>query len=227
LGTGGAEGGDPPGGYLSPRSSIPEEIAVSGREESGESPLQRVWREWAEGLHVIAHRRLLGGLLIVGCLAMCAQGIVNALLVPFVREVLHGGSEQFGLLATVQGIGGLVGGLLVGRMQRVISPARLVATGAMLTGVVMFAILLSRRLAVVMALVGIAGLPVVAWMVSTQALLQGVDDRYRGRVLGAFGTTESLAMLVGLGVAGVLAGPLGVVGALEFAAGAYVVAAGV
>jgi MFS family permease len=57
-------------------------------------------------------------------------------------------------------------------------------------------------------LVGFAlvGIPVVAWMVSIQTILQtATDEAYLGRIFGAFGTTTTLLMLFG----SVLGGGLG------------------
>ncbi len=58
-----------------------------------------------------------------------------------------------------------------------------------------------------------------------QTLLQSrVDDRYRGRVLGAIGTTGALLTLLGMGVASALGGRLGAVAGLDLACGFWLIA---
>jgi len=50
-----------------------------------------------------------------------------------------------------------------------------------------------------------------------------VPDSYRGRVFGAYETTQALLLLVGMGLAAVLAAPLGVVAVLSVVGAVYVV----
>ncbi len=51
-----------------------------------------------------------------------------------------------------------------------------------------------------------AGATVVGWFVGAQTLLQKwVPDSYRGRVFGAYETTQALLLLCGMGLAAVLA----------------------
>jgi hypothetical protein len=64
----------------------------------------------------------------------------------------------------------------------------------------------------IVALSVLAGMTVVGWFVTSQTLLQKwVADQYLGRVFGAYETTQALALLVGMGLAVVLEGALGVV----------------
>ncbi len=62
----------------------------------------------------------------------------------------------------------------------------------------------------------VAGVTVVGWFVTSQTLPQKwVPDRYRGRVFGAYETTQALTLLVGMGVAVALEGLLGVIAVLS------------
>jgi MFS family permease len=156
---------------------------------------------------------------------MFGQGITNALLVPFVDQVLHGDAQIFGWIVTAQGIGGLIGGLLVGTLGRLFSPVRIMAVSAWAMGVLVLLIVNIPVLPVVLALLAVIGLPVVAFMVSEATMLQsGVADQYRGRVIGSYGMVMALAMLIGMGVASALGDWLGVVPLLDFVSGLYVLA---
>lgn len=66
---------------------------------------------------------------------MFGYGIVTVLLLAFVREVLHGSALVSGWLFTAQGVGGIIGGLLIGRMGPRVPPGRLFAAGLGATGV--------------------------------------------------------------------------------------------
>ncbi|HIC89229.1 MAG TPA: MFS transporter, partial [Anaerolineae bacterium] len=75
-----------------------------------------VWQEWLEGLRLVKGQQLVAGLFAVTGIAMIAQGIINVLLVVFVKDVLGGGALEFGWLATAQGVGGLIGGFVIGQV---------------------------------------------------------------------------------------------------------------
>ncbi len=68
----------------------------------------------------------------------------------------------------------------------------------------------------------------MGWFVGAQTLLQKwVPDSYRGRVFGAYETTQALLLLVGMGLAAVLATPLGVVVVLSVVGALYILAGAV
>ena len=68
----------------------------------------------------------------------------------------------------------------------------------------------------------------MGWFVGAQTLLQKwVPDSYRGRVFGAYETTQALLLLVGIGLAAALAAPLGVVVVLSVVGTLYILAGAV
>jgi MFS family permease len=187
--------------------------------------LAGVWRDLVEGLRLVRSTRWLTGLFLAMGVLMFGQGITNALLVPFVEQVLHGDAQIFGWIVTAQGIGGLIGGLLAGTIGRLFSPVRIMALSAGAMGVLVLLIVNIPVLPVVLALLAVIGLPAVAFMVSEATMLQsGVADQYRGRVMGSYGMALALAMLIGMGVASVLGDWLGIVPMLDFVSGLYVLA---
>jgi MFS family permease len=185
--------------------------------------LAGVWGDLVEGLRLVRSTRWLAGLFLAMGVLMFGQGITNALLVPFVEQVLHGDAQVFGWIVTAQGIGGLIGGLLAGTIGQLFSPVRIMAVSACAMGVLVLLIVNIPVLAVVLALMAVIGLPVVAFMVSEATMLQsGVADQYRGRVLGSYGMALALAMLLGMGAASALGDWLGAVPLLDFVSGLYV-----
>ena len=104
---------------------------------------------------------------------MAGQGIFEILRVPFIRDVLHGDAAVFGLLVSVEGVGGLLGGALLGAVGRVITPGYLLTLGVAIVAALMFIGVNIPLLPLAVAMFAIAGLPMVAWLVSSQTLVQG------------------------------------------------------
>ena len=199
-------------------------IVQAGQAE-GAAGLAAVGREWLEGLRLVARKRVIAVVFAIVGLAMVGEGILVVLLVPWTKAQLGGGSAELGWLLSAQAIGGLLGSLLVGRVGARVAPARLIAFAGVVDGLAIVAIANAPSLPVAMALIALAGLPAVGLFVSINALLQGAaDDRFRGRVFGAFGTITALAQLVGMGLGGALGDRLGVVPMISVDGVLYVLA---
>jgi hypothetical protein len=80
-------------------------------------------------------------------------------------------------------------------------------------------------LPVVVGLMIVAGPAFMAWIISAQTVLQqSTEDRFRGRIFGAYGTTSTVLMFVGAGLAGLLADGAGTSMLMAAAAAIYVLA---
>jgi MFS transporter, DHA3 family, macrolide efflux protein len=98
--------------------------------------------------------------------------------------------------------------------------------GLVATGMFLLIMVLFPTLPLVLSLMVVAGPFLMAWIISTQTLLQqGTEGGFRGRVFGAYSTVSTVLMFVAAGLAGSLADALGV-DVLLIAAGAIYVAAG-
>jgi MFS family permease len=217
-----------------PARSLPagEALAVDQKEETEQKTksgmlvtLAGVWREWLDGLRLVIHERILLTLFVAGAIIMLSQGIINVLIVVFVKTILHGDASTFGLLITFQGIGMLAGAVLVGQLGKRLKPAYLLALGTVPAGIAVLAIVNVANIVLTLALITVVGVLVVSFFITEQTLLQSaVADEYRGRVLGAYGTTSSLFYIIGIGCGSVLGGLLGVVGALDIAGALFALA---
>lgn len=184
-----------------------------------------LWQDWLAGLQVLVHERWMIALCVIMGIGMFAQGIINVLLVVFARQVLHSDAQIFGWLVSAQGIGGILGGLLIGHMGKALAPGRLLALSLGSVGILFLMIINIPLLPVVLGLFALLGIPVIGWMVSAQTLLQGRSNKaYLGRVLSAFGTIQIVLMLVGMGLGSLLGNPFGVVPMLDLAGGALLAA---
>ncbi len=119
----------------------------------------------------------------------------------------------------------MVGGVVVGHIGPRVPPAHLVTLGFAAVGVILVVRSNVPILPVFLALTGLAPVFLTGLGVSMQTLLQGsVPDRYRRRIFRAFGTTNALLLLVGLGLGSTLGGRVGVVAMLDVAGILFIIA---
>jgi MFS family permease len=188
-------------------------------------PRPKLWDDWISGLQFIRQSATVFPIFLVMGIAGIAEGLFNVMFVIFVNRNLGGGALEFGWLTSAQAIGGLIGGLLIGWIGYRFRPNRL--TGLLAVNGILILILVSLgSLPWAIALILLAGLPIVGCSVGVDTLLQEhVPDRYRGRVFGALGTSMAICVLLGQGGASLLGDPLGTVpllmikGILDIAAG--------
>ena len=183
-----------------------------------------VWQDWVVGLRLVKRERLLLMLFIVLGVAFLSDSMISVLIVPLVKVLMGGGAQLLGWLMMAQGVGGLLGGLLVGQIGNRFPPRRIAALGLVGTGIVIFFIQGYPRSVLVMPFMAVAGVAVSAWLISSETLMQlGVSDQFRGRIFGTLGTTSALASLVGMLLASVLTDLVGLVLILGISGGLYVV----
>jgi MFS family permease len=196
---------------------------TSGQTEAAvtAAALGRVWRDWQAGLKLVRHDRLVATIFIATGMVALGEGIFSVLLIPFLH-LLGGGAQEFGWLATIRGVGGLLGGLVVGQMSALVKPQYLFPVCLMIAGVLGVVMFNVPVLLVAMAMLFLWGLPAMGAQVSVQTLLQSnVANQYQGRVFGAYGTTAALLVLCGQGLASGFGDHLGIVAMLNIDAILY------
>jgi MFS family permease len=192
-------------------------------------PIIAVWREWLEGLRLISATRLVAALFAFAAITGVGEGVMSTLFVPFVRHVLGGSGLDYGWIVSGQAAGGLVGSLIVGRFGGGIAPARLLGVGAIGLAVIDSAIfyypLFWSGVWPAIALMVAVGVPVAGMVVGYVSVLQtAAPDAYRGRLIGAFGTTGALTRLLGAALAGTLGDRIGIIPSLTMQGIGYAVA---
>jgi MFS family permease len=169
-----------------------------------------IWRELCDGLRLVRRTRPVGALFTVTGVAILADGIMSALLVVYVRDMLGGGAAVLGWLMTARGVGGLLGGFLLGYAGNRLLTSRLLPLCLTMFGVLLLITFNVALAPLVLALVALVGIAAAGWQISIQVLLQAsVADRYRGRIFGAYGTLNALLGLVGMGIASTLGDQIG------------------
>ena len=185
--------------------------------------------EWTDGMRMLTGNRVLRLLCVFVLVTSAGEGIMATLFAPFVRSVLHGSSSVYGVIVAVQAIGGIIGGLCTVSLAQRVSAARMLGVGAVLFGLVDLAIFLYPLgyVAAWPAIVGmiVVGLPGAVTIAGLMTLFQrNTMDSYRGRVFGALGAAQGLAVLVGTVAAGWLGEAIGIVPILAVQGAGYVLA---
>lgn len=209
---------------------LPKKQAAESEEQhessvSARSALTTFWGEWLAGLKLLKGERVMTALFVVMSIMMLGQGIINALLPVFVKVTLHSEAIVYGWTATAQGIGMLCGAALLGQMRKFFQPAHLILLGIGVPGLFFLLIVNMPLVPLDLSLIILGSLCIPCFFVGSQTLLQSsIADEYRGRIFGAFGTTSSLMLLVGLSVGGTLGNRFGVIALLESAGVLYFLA---
>lgn len=167
----------------------------------------KFWREWLEGLNIIRGERRISLIFMIAALPLLGEGVFGIMIVVFVSKVLGGGEMELGYLMSAQAIGGLIGSLVITRVSRGIPLYRLMGISAILFGLLDLALFnyptFVSGFLLGYLLIGLVGVPAVGYGTGLSAMLQTtVPDQYRGRVLGAFGTTAAFLYLIGTLIAG-------------------------
>ena len=192
-----------------------------------------VGRELIEGLQLVRRDRLVRALFVITGVAMVAEGIINVLGFPWLKQVLHGDALTRGWMASAQAVGGLLGGLLIGRISKQMQPTYLIGLSGILLGLVSLALINITALPITpslwlptaLMLKLLQGVPIIGLFVSVDTLLQqSVADQYRGRIFGAYGAISALSMLGGQAAASLLGDRAGLVAVLNWMGIAYLLA---
>jgi predicted MFS family arabinose efflux permease len=180
--------------------------------DATQGTLRSVWREWSQGLRLVAGERHVAVLFVILGAAMLADSILSALIAPFVGGVLGAPASLFGLLLTLRGVGGLIGGAFLGSVAMRVRPENVLVLSLISVGLVTLVFATVPLAPVSMACAVALGVPAVGWIASQQTLLQkSVADEFLGRVFGAFAATTALMLFVGSLASGALGDVAGIV----------------
>ena len=207
-------------------------IRLSGTARKTEVPeatpggLLAVWKEWLQGLRLVAGERRVALLFVILGAAMLADSILSALIAPFVGGVLGAPASLFGLLLTLRGVGGLIGGVLLGSVATRVRTENVLVLSLLSVGIGTLVFATVPLVPVSMACAVALGIPAVGWIASQQTLLQqSVADEFLGRVFGAFSATTALTFFLGSLSSGALGDLAGIVPLLIVSAATYCAAA--
>lgn len=184
------------------------------------------WRDWLAGLQLVVRIQTLRGIFLTAAILMLGQGIFNILLVIFINRYMHEGAIVYSWLITAQGVGSLLGAVFMSSMSKRLRINYLLAQALFVTGVAMALVISRPGLLIMILLIVLVGFFFVGFVVIIQTLLQtSVEEGYRGRIIGSFEATFSLAMLVGMLLASTTGALFGII-PLLYASAALTILAG-
>jgi predicted MFS family arabinose efflux permease len=192
---------------------VPKEEAavVPADDGSASSALSEFWSEFASGLKLVARKPALSRIFLVFGIAALGDSILTVLLVPFFQDVVGVGSTEFGIVLTVRGVAGILGGIVIGAIGSKFKPEHLISFGLIGTGVALVVMIIWPVYGISLLIMTLISVPLMAWLISGQTWLQThAPGEYRGRVFGAYGTLSALLMLVGMAFASGLGDTLGI-----------------
>ena len=185
--------------------------------------------EWADGIRLSTRQRVLRVVLVFLAVTCVGEGIMGTLFAPFVRSVLHGSGQDYGIIVAAQAIGGIAGGLAAASIGNRVRASWLFGWGAVAFGAVDLVMFLyplawvaAWPAAVCMVVVGLPGALMLAGALTL--VQREVDDGRRGRVFGAFGAVEGVAVVAGTVTAGFLGQSVGIIAVLAAQGAGYLIA---
>lgn len=203
----------------------PRKVVVAQLTGVGQA-VSEITRELLQGVTIVAGRPVLRALMATFGFFALANGIINPLLVVMVNQLWHVGATELGWLISAQGIGGILGSVIVGAIAARVSPRAMMVGGGAMAGVLFLAIINQPSVYVGIAIIVFLGVSVVAFDVGIMTLLQvGSEDANRGRVMGLLQTIGAVASLFAIAVTSLLADNLGALLLLNIA-GAFFILGG-
>jgi MFS family permease len=176
----------------------------------------------AEGIRWLHGHRLLRTLAILLGVANLAQNLWFATFVLFAQDELGLGDRGYGFLLAAMALGGVVGGVLSGRITDRLGPAPALVACLVVDGVVTIAIGFCSSAWLVAALSVLSGVFIVTWNVITVSLRQRIiPDHLFGRVNSVYRFIGWGSIPIGAILGGILADAFGL-RAPFFVAGAVI-----
>jgi MFS family permease len=181
----------------------------------------RFWREWREGMEIVRKERVVRVLFITVVMLNFGGVMIDPLGAAYIVDVVKAGAEVFGMLVAVQAIGGILGGLLAGKVGERLPTARLYGWAEIVLAVVMAIRYNIPEIPVLFVMTLLVGFPAALGVAALETLFQrNVPNTHLGRISGALNSTVGITSLFGvLGISGVLGEVLGIVPVLNIAAG--------
>ncbi len=194
---------------------------------TAQTSLRVIWGQLVEGLAFIKRHTTLLSILGLTAAATLGLSTIMVLGIIYLDEELGVGAEGFGFLMSVQGLGVVIGGLLISRVARKWPAYQIVGACLVVLGVAIIVFALAPSYSLVLLAVAIIGLCIVATRAGLATLTQAlVPDEKRGRVESVVNLVIGLSTSIAMAISGVF-GQLFGVRAVFISAGTVTILSGV
>lgn len=179
------------------------------------------WKEWKEGIDIVRTNRVIGVLFLTVVLLNFGGIMIDPLGAPYMVDIVKAGPEVYGWLSAVQAAGGILGGLMAGKVSQKMATGRVYGWAELVLGGIIFLRYNIPYLPVLFVMTFLIGLPAALGAAALDTLFQQkVPNAYLGRIIGTLNTTIGFTSLFGvLGISGLLGEALGIIPVLNIAAG--------
>ena len=168
----------------------------TNQEDHPPASIGNVWRDLREGMLYLFGSRTLVGIMVCMCVIMLGIGAITVVWVPYLQRTFGVGATGLGIVDSAQGVGMVIGGVLLGFIASKVSQKTMVAVGTIVIGIAMASMGLAPAFSFIIAMGFIVGLGLVPAQSGVTTMMQmAVPDLKRGRVgssLNAFSTAASL-----------------------------------
>lgn len=156
------------------------------------------WTELKAGVSHIARTTDLRRLTIATAIVTLAAGVMEVVIFALIDEGLHRAPEFLGVLSTTQGIGAVIGGVVVGATMRRIGEVPTIAWALVAAGVGV-GLLATAQLAIVFVATAAVGIAVSFYNVAFITLVQRrTDAAMQGRVMSAIDAAFTVPFVVSI-----------------------------
>ncbi len=165
------------------------------------------WRaEFADGLKMFARNRYLVTMSCVAVISSLGTGGVTPLLVFFVSDNLHVRASFLGILLMAFGGGAVAGGLVAGRLTRLLNARRVTWLCLLAGGAVFLVLARQTNFAAALVLMFCMAIPVAAMNAGLSSQLLAVTPReFTGRMFAVLTPLMTAASMISVVLAGLLA----------------------
>jgi MFS family permease len=165
---------------------------------------QDFWTELRAGIRHIARTADLRRLTVATGIVTLAAGIMEVVVFSLIDEGLHRAPAFLGVLSTTQGVGAVLGGVIVGATMRRLGELRTIAW-ALVAAAAGVGLLATAQLAVVLVATAAIGVAVSFYNVAFVTLMQRrTDVTMQGRVMSAVEAAFTLPFAVSLALGAAL-----------------------
>ncbi|MCD6291247.1 MAG: MFS transporter [Anaerolineae bacterium] len=192
-------------------ATIPSQRARPAEQAEQRGGWADVWKDMREGLSVAVHNRTVLGMAAMLTVLMLGLGAVNVLWVPYMDRYFGIGPRGLGIMDSVQGVGMLIGSLIVGNLAGRLRKGWLMAGSIAVIGVGISAVGISPTFSLILVAIFIVGFFIPPAQAAGTTLIQmSVANVQLGRVNAAIGTVVTVANLISMGGAGVAGDAIGI-----------------
>jgi DHA3 family macrolide efflux protein-like MFS transporter len=173
--------------------------------------LSLVWHRLADGFSFTMRHSTLVGIVVTLLVALLGVGAIEVLFVPYLQGEFGVGPEGLGFVQTTQGLGMLVGSVLLGYLAARFRLTRIIAWSTSMLGFAVALCGLAGHFLFIALCTFMAGLSLAPLNAALSTLMQRtVPDEKLGRVSSVVDTTMTLSYLLSMGGAASFAEALGI-----------------